>query len=85
MQGGGGEGRQRRSSTEGWKQDLSCPFLSFVFPEGPSRAVSHSPACCPNLTVASLLLSEALTVPLACWVTLGVCLHLSVSSSADGQ
>lgn len=40
MQGGRGEGRQRRSSTEGWKQDLSCPFLSFVFPEGPSLSYS---------------------------------------------
>lgn len=89
MQGGGG-----RDGTEGWKQDLSCPLLSFVFypgcahhlacpppskfllwvcslvfSEGPSLtsdptapctawilAVSHLPACCPNPTVASLLL-----------------------------
>lgn len=25
---------------EKWKQDLSCPFLSFVFPEGPSLSYS---------------------------------------------
>lgn len=38
MQGGGG-----RDGTEGWKQDLSCPLLSFVFYPG----CAHHLACPP--------------------------------------